>query len=180
MRKVTVPHYPELSVKEYYEQYKEDEKLMWFMPSNYAKGRQIDRDYFWNVFNTVYPEAVQEIIGAARAQRFNAETEEQQNETIAMSADWFNRLHSVPFKSSKCFLKTDFVQNLVVELCSSSSKRPSQLHQSGSASSTRLKSRISLIATLETHSNSCNIISQVSFPSLARQKEASRFEYDLS
>ena len=58
MRKVTVPHYPELSVKDYYQQYKEDEKLMWFMPSNYAKGRQIDRDYFWNVFNTVYSEAV--------------------------------------------------------------------------------------------------------------------------
>jgi hypothetical protein len=41
-----------------------------------AKGKQIDRTYFWNVFNTLYPEVVKEIIGHAQKQRTSAITEE--------------------------------------------------------------------------------------------------------
>ena len=150
---------------------------MWFMPSNFAKGRQIDREYFWNVFHTVYPDAVQDIIGAARAHRFNAETQEQQNETIAMTSDWFNQLQSVPFKSSKYSLKANFVKSLVVERCSCSSRRPSHLHRSGSASSFRHRSRISPTATSATLSSLRCL--RVSCPSPTLQKEASRFECDF-
>ena len=65
LKQIKVPHYDELSVSAIFERYKTDAELQKYFPDKMAKGKQIDRTYFWNVFNTLYPEVVKEIIGHA-------------------------------------------------------------------------------------------------------------------
>jgi len=59
---INVPHYAELAVKTLYEYYKNDEELMLYLPDKFAKGRQIDRSYFFNVLNTIRPTHVKQIV----------------------------------------------------------------------------------------------------------------------
>ena len=49
-----------------------DEQFMRYFPSKMAKGRVPDREYFFTVLNTVYPEHVRKMIEHAQAQRFSA------------------------------------------------------------------------------------------------------------
>ena len=62
VKNINVPHYPELCFKDIYEQYKNDPQLKKFLPDNFAKGRQIDRNFFFNVFISLNPEKLAEII----------------------------------------------------------------------------------------------------------------------
>ena len=55
VKHINVPHYPELSVRDIYDAYKDDAKLKLYLPAKFAKGRQIDRTYFLNILNTLYP-----------------------------------------------------------------------------------------------------------------------------
>ena len=52
-----------------------DAQFMSFFPDNLPKGRSIDRTYFFNVLNTVYPEYTQSIIKYAEEQRHSAKAE---------------------------------------------------------------------------------------------------------
>ena len=35
------------------------------MPSKLPKGKMMDRDYFFNIFNTLYPEEVKALVSTA-------------------------------------------------------------------------------------------------------------------
>ena len=50
---VTVPRYDELSVKKFWPMLQSDETFMRYMPELTAEGRLPDREYFWNIANTV-------------------------------------------------------------------------------------------------------------------------------
>jgi len=91
-------------VKDIYEHYKDDEQLKQHLPTKFAKGRQIDRAIFFNVFNTLYPVEMAKIINNSRQQRFDTKDEEVKGETIEISEDWHRQLMSLPFKSSKFHL----------------------------------------------------------------------------
>ena len=66
---VTVPRYDELSVKKFWPMLQSDETFMRYMPEPTAEGRLPDREYFWNIANTVQNAYVQRIIQHAREQR---------------------------------------------------------------------------------------------------------------
>ena len=53
---VTVPQYPELSVKAMYPMFVKDADFMSYFPSTYPKGKGAPRDYFFNVLNTLQPD----------------------------------------------------------------------------------------------------------------------------
>ena len=55
VRIVNVPKWPEVNVKTIYEHYTQDEELMRYLPDKFGKGRQIDREFFFNVLNTILP-----------------------------------------------------------------------------------------------------------------------------
>lgn len=101
VKQINVPHYKELNVKDIYEHYKSDPKLMKHLPDNFAKGRQIDRTFFFNIFNTLYPEQLATMIQHSRDKRFDTAEEEIKRETITITEDWRAKLMAIPFKSSK-------------------------------------------------------------------------------
>ena len=52
LKPVTVPSYPEISVKTLYHQYKERKEVMMYWPPKLCEGRTLDRQYFFNILNT--------------------------------------------------------------------------------------------------------------------------------
>ena len=61
---VTVPKYDELSVKRFWPMLQSDKTFMRYMPepSGEGEGRLVDREYFWNIANTVQHAYVQRVI----------------------------------------------------------------------------------------------------------------------
>ena len=59
---MNVPKYDELSVKKFWPLMFNVEDFMKYMPDPTADGRLPDREYFWNVLNTVNPAYVRDLI----------------------------------------------------------------------------------------------------------------------
>ena len=59
---VNVVKYDELSVKNLYDRFLTLDGMTQFFPAKYAKGRQCDRSYMFNVANTLHENIVKEII----------------------------------------------------------------------------------------------------------------------
>jgi len=66
---INVPLFDELSVIKLWPMTKEDKLFMKYFPQKLPKGRVPDREYFFNILNTLYPLYVQEIIRHANEQR---------------------------------------------------------------------------------------------------------------
>ena len=62
MMYIDVPKYDELSVKNLYKKLLAMENMEKYFPDKYPKGRQCDRDYLFNVANTLHRGIVQELI----------------------------------------------------------------------------------------------------------------------
>ena len=76
---VTVPRFDELSVINLHPKFKEDPKFNVYMPDQMTKGKSIDREYFFNVLNTVHPEYLSKIMAHANEQRMTAAGEANQS-----------------------------------------------------------------------------------------------------
>ena len=63
---INVPVYDELAIKYMYPLAKEEPNLMLYFPDKLPKGRLPDRDYFWNIFNTINEEYVCRLIKHAQ------------------------------------------------------------------------------------------------------------------
>ena len=100
---INVPLFDELSVIKIWPMMKEDQPFMKYFPNKLPKGRVPDREYFFNVLNTLYPAYVQEIIRHANAQRNSVANDARARETIEVSDKWWDALNAVPFISCKRF-----------------------------------------------------------------------------
>ena len=69
IKPVDVGHFPELSVKAMYYDFGQREALVPYMPPKVNKGRQVDKEYFWNVVNTLYEDEVEAIVNNAHKVR---------------------------------------------------------------------------------------------------------------
>ena len=65
VRWIQVPKLEELSVTNLFEVFKDDVKMMEYIPSKLPKGRLPDRTYFFNVMNTLYPEYTAKLVRVA-------------------------------------------------------------------------------------------------------------------
>ena len=59
---VNVTKYEELSVKNLFDKFLTLDGMSFYFPDKYPKGRQCDRDYMFNVANTLYEQITQELI----------------------------------------------------------------------------------------------------------------------
>ena len=59
-----------------------------YFPDKYPKGRQIDREFMFNVVNTLHEKVVQEVIEYAHEQRHSINAKNERNEAIMMSEHW--------------------------------------------------------------------------------------------
>ena len=59
---ISVPKYDEISVKNLYSQLIVLEEMKFYFPDKYNKGRQCDREYLFNVANTLHPEVIKDVV----------------------------------------------------------------------------------------------------------------------
>ena len=104
LKQVNVPFYDELAIKHIYPLVKNDSKVMRYFPSKLPEGRLPDRDYFWNVLNTVNEPYVSQLIKHANELRMTASKEKEAQEVIQVTDEWWDKLNQVPFMSCKSII----------------------------------------------------------------------------
>ena len=101
-----MPKYDELSVKKFWPLMQKDVAFMMYMPDPTADGRFPEREYFWNVLNTLQTAYVQRLLEHANQQRMTVQ-EDSDADAIEISDEWWEKLTAMPFvscKLSKCFV----------------------------------------------------------------------------
>ena len=93
---IEVPKFDELSVKNMYEKLIKLDNMHKYFPDTYPKGRQCDRDYLFNVANTLHEGVVQELIDYSLKQRYDPAMGANQCESILISDKWKEELQSLP------------------------------------------------------------------------------------
>ena len=101
VKRICVPLYDELSVIKLWPMLQRDIEFMKFFPEKMAKGRVPDREYFFNILNTLHSDYVSQLVKHAQQQRNSGAIEVKAKETIEISDDWWNILNSIPFVSCK-------------------------------------------------------------------------------
>ena len=93
---IEVPKFDELSVKNMYDKLMKLDNMHKYFPDTYPKGRQCDRDYLFNVANTLHEGVVQELIDYSLKQRYDPAMGANQCESILISDKWKEELQSLP------------------------------------------------------------------------------------
>ena len=73
-----------------------------YMPRT-TEGRKPPRQFFWNVFNTLHPDVVKDILQACHNKRGIDEEDKQQDEVIVIRADILDQIEAASFQPSKPF-----------------------------------------------------------------------------
>ena len=94
---VNMPRYDELSVKRFWPLMQKDAAFMLYMPDPTPDGRVPEREYFWNVLNTLQTAYVQRLIEHANAQRMTVQQDGA--DAIEISEEWWQKLTALPFVS---------------------------------------------------------------------------------
>ena len=84
--------------------------MMCFFPSRLPKGRMPERHYFFNILNTVHPNYTKELIAVAQKNRNQASGQASDHGVVKVSDDWWEKLNSIPFISSKSNLIADLIR----------------------------------------------------------------------
>jgi len=82
---------------------KQDKKFVFYFPDYYPKGRQPEREYFFNVLNTLQPSYMDQLIKKASKQRHSVLGGQPSDDVVNVSNDWWEKLNSQPYISSKSF-----------------------------------------------------------------------------
>ena len=98
---IQVPRNDELSVTNLYPKFKLDPQIMMYLPDRLPKGRLPDRDYLFNIVNTLYPDYTQALIRQANDNRHRASSRSDDMGIVKVSEEWWQRLIEVPYVSSK-------------------------------------------------------------------------------
>ena len=98
------PRYDEISVSNLYPKFANDPNVSVYMPSQLPKGKYVDRKYFFNVLNTVYEDRMTAMIAHSNRIRFEAAKAGIQEETVAVTDEWWQALNAMPFFSCKFIL----------------------------------------------------------------------------
>ena len=71
-----------------------------YFPDSYPKGRVCDREFMFNVVNTLHPDVVTRIREHALEVRFVVNDDVQTKETILMTDHWKQELGSLPMRTT--------------------------------------------------------------------------------
>ena len=122
---VSVPKYDELSVKSLYNNLIKLPEMAQFFPDSYPKGKVCDRDYLFNVANTVHPEVMKELIDYAHKHRHAMEGGKQEQEAVLATEHWANELKAMPFYAKVSeILSANFYYSGEARWAHFSSRRP--------------------------------------------------------
>ena len=97
---VCVTRFDELSVKSLYDDFMKLEGVHYYFPDTYPKGRVCDREYMFNIVNTLHEDIVMEIIEHALKQRHMLNEDFETKESVLMTDEWKKELEKLPLKVS--------------------------------------------------------------------------------
>ena len=97
---INVTRYEELSVKRLYDNFLSLDGMSFYFPDKYPKGRQCDREYMFNIANTLYEQITTELIHHALLQRNHVESDKKKAESVLLSDHWKNELKTLPMSAS--------------------------------------------------------------------------------
>ena len=96
---IHVDKYDELSVKNLYERLIKLPEMAALFPDKYPKGRQCDREYMFNIANTLHPEVMKELVQYAHRLRHDINGAQQEQEAVLATEHWADELRSMPYFS---------------------------------------------------------------------------------
>ena len=99
LKPVAIGHYPEVSVKTLYPMYCDRPEVRDYLPSKLAKGRSLDKTYFFNILNTFVHDELQKILSHAHEQRNSIADQQQRSEAIMLSEQMAEDLFKFPWIS---------------------------------------------------------------------------------
>ena len=82
---------------------------MVYFPRKLPKGRLPDRDYFFNILNTLNHEYVDKLVQHANEMRNTAADKDRSDQYVEVTEEWWSKLQEIPFISCKYLLSTNFI-----------------------------------------------------------------------
>ena len=104
---VCVTKFDELSVKNLYNGFMQLEGVNQYFPDSYPRGRVCDREFMFNIVNTLHEDVVTDIIQHALRQRHILNEDFQKKESILISDHWKKEFESLPLKVSVSYQFTN-------------------------------------------------------------------------
>ena len=99
VRFCNAPAFDEIGVKALYQKVIKRDGIIKHFPDKYPKGSQCCRTYMYNIWNTIYPEDVKQVIEYANKQRYALESDKVKENIIVITEEWQKELESMPFVS---------------------------------------------------------------------------------
>ena len=96
---INTPLFDEIAVKHVYAEVVKQPLMKEYFPDKLPKQCFMDRSFFYNIWNTQYPEQVADFIKHANAQRYTISNEKAEENAIHLTDEWQNELDSMPFVS---------------------------------------------------------------------------------
>ena len=88
VRPCNPPNFGEIGVKKLYDEILKMEDMHFYFPDSYSAGRQCNRTYLYNVWNTLHPNEVKEVIDFANNQRYSKLSETVKKDSILITEEW--------------------------------------------------------------------------------------------
>lgn len=101
IRPISVPRFDELSVANLIKEVMTQKDLAKFFPEQRTKADLPDREYFFNIINTVEPEYLAALVKHAQNQRVHAGEPQDNPNVIEVTEFWRKELAASPYFSSK-------------------------------------------------------------------------------
>ena len=97
-----VPNYPEISVKNLYEDAMKDPQTSLYLPTReQLSGKLPERTFFFGILCTLKHQYMTDIITDAQKKRYTVGDGEKKSEGIQISSKWMEELTKYPYFSSK-------------------------------------------------------------------------------
>ncbi len=97
-----VPNYQELSIKNLYDDALADPELQKYLPSKKQVSNKLpERKFFYGILCTIRRQYMIDVIRGAHDKRYKSPEEDEQKNSIVVSATWLDELQKHPYYSRK-------------------------------------------------------------------------------
>ena len=101
VRAINPPRFDEISVKQLYDECMKLPNMRLYFPDKFPKGRQCQREYFFNILNTLHPEETRKMIINAKKVRVIEDDNDEKGDLIEIDPEWEAQLKEFPQRTSK-------------------------------------------------------------------------------
>ena len=97
---INMPKYDELSCKNVSKLVRSDPHVQQYLKDEWCSDKQpVNKEYFFNVLNTCYPDYLPQLIKHSSSNRFKNQEKPENDETILCTQEWADELNAHPYYS---------------------------------------------------------------------------------